>query len=93
MPTTRVWLPRVPSSDPKAFDPATPFYINTSDTINRNSTVSVTLFHGAPSPDKAYLSTMWVLLGQAVCAAAFQTNVTDWVFQSLREAFPDIRPK
>ncbi|NOR13738.1 MAG: hypothetical protein GQ545_10845, partial [Candidatus Aminicenantes bacterium] len=45
--------------------------INTSDTINRNSTVSVTLFHGAPSPDKAYLSTMWVLLGQAVCTTAF----------------------
>lgn len=59
-----------PLSDPKAFDPATPYYINTSDTINRNSTVSVTLFHGAPSPDKAYLSTMWVLLGQAVCTAA-----------------------
>ncbi len=56
---------------PGVFDPATPFYINTSDTINRNSTVSVTLFHGAPSPDKAYLSTMWVLLGQAVCTAAF----------------------
>ena len=59
-----------PLSAPKAFDPATPFYINTSDTINRNSTVSVTLFHGAPSPDKAYLSTMWVLLGQAVCTTA-----------------------
>ncbi|MGB6864420.1 MAG: hypothetical protein WBE11_01920 [Candidatus Aminicenantaceae bacterium] len=59
-----------PLSDPKAFDPAIPFYINTSDTINRNSTVSVTLFHGAPSPEKAYLSTMWVLLGQAVCTAA-----------------------
>ena len=59
-----------PLSDPKAFDPAIPYYINTSDTINRNSTVSVTLFHGAPSPEKAYLSTMWVLLGQAVCTAA-----------------------
>lgn len=60
-----------PLSDPKASDPATPLYINTTDTINRNSTVSVALFHGAPSPDKAYLSTMWVLLGQAVCTAAF----------------------
>jgi hypothetical protein len=60
-----------PLSDPKALDPATPFYINTADTINRNTTVSVTLFHGAPSPDKAHLSTMWVLLGQAVCTAAF----------------------
>lgn len=174
-----------PLSDPKAFDPATPLYINATDTINRNSTVSVTLFHGAPSPEKAYLSTMWVLLGQAVCTAAFplwahaedipevaggertaplndlaialadylypderghmrqylnvtrllnygengvldrimdiensvfektektllewdnqkpkkeemaafQTKVADWVYQSLREAFPDIRPK
>lgn len=60
-----------PLSDPKASDPATPLYINTTDTINRNTTVSVTLFHGAPSPNKAYLSTMWVLLGQAVCTAAF----------------------
>ncbi len=60
-----------PLSDPKAFDPATPLYINTTDTINRNSTVSVTLFQGAPSPDKAYLSTMWVLLGQSICTAAF----------------------
>lgn len=59
-----------PLSDPQASDPATPFYINTTDTINRNSTVSVALFHGAPTPDKAYLSTMWLLLGQAVCTAA-----------------------
>ncbi|MGD9346076.1 MAG: hypothetical protein PVH84_09460 [Candidatus Aminicenantes bacterium] len=60
-----------PLSDPKAFDPAAPLYVNTTDTINRNSTVSVTLFHGAPSPDKAYLATMWVLLGQSICTAAF----------------------
>ena len=60
-----------PLSDPKAFDPASPLYVNTTDTINRNSTVSVTLFHGAPSPDKAYLSIMWVLLGQSICTAAF----------------------
>ena len=60
-----------PLSDLKAFDPAIPLYINTTDTINRNSTVSVTLFHGAPSPDKAYLSTMWVLLGQSICTAVF----------------------
>jgi hypothetical protein len=59
-----------PLSDPKAFDAASPLYINTTDTINRNTTVSVTLFHGAPSPDKAYLSTMWVLLGQAISTVA-----------------------
>jgi hypothetical protein len=25
--------------------------------------------------------------------AEFQTKIADWVYQSLREAFPDIRPK
>ncbi len=47
-----------------------PLYINTNDTINRNSTQSVTVFKGAPSPAKAYLTTMWVILGQPVCSAA-----------------------
>ncbi len=47
-----------------------PLYINTSDTINRNSTVSVSVFHGAPSPEKAFLSTMWVLLGQPITTVA-----------------------
>ncbi|MBN2244758.1 MAG: hypothetical protein JW755_02830, partial [Candidatus Aminicenantes bacterium] len=32
-------------------DPRFPLYINTNDTINRNSTVSSFLFHGAPSQD------------------------------------------
>jgi hypothetical protein len=72
-----------PLSEPKAFDPAAPLYINTTDTINRNSTVSVTLFHGAPSPDKAYLSTMWVLLGQAICTAAIPL----WAYT---EAIPEV---
>jgi len=47
-----------------------PLYINTSDTISRNSTVSVSVFHGAPSPEKAFLATMWVLLGQPVTSVA-----------------------
>jgi hypothetical protein len=47
-----------------------PVYINTNDTINRNSSVSVVLFHGAASKDKAYMATMWVLLGQPVCTVA-----------------------
>jgi len=47
-----------------------PLYINTSDTINRNSSVSVSVFHGAPSPEKAFLATMWVLLGQPVTSVA-----------------------
>ncbi len=51
-------------------DPAEPLYINTNDTINRNTSVSVILFHGAPSRDKAHLATMWVNLGQPVSCAA-----------------------
>jgi hypothetical protein len=47
-----------------------PLYINTDDTINRNSTMSVSVFHGAPSPEKAYLATMWVLLGQPVASVS-----------------------
>ncbi|MCP2619764.1 carcinine hydrolase/isopenicillin-N N-acyltransferase family protein [Candidatus Aminicenantes bacterium AC-334-K16] len=47
-----------------------PLYINTNDTINRNSTQAVTVFVGAPSPEKAYLTTMWVMLGQPVCTVA-----------------------
>ncbi|MGQ9578494.1 MAG: hypothetical protein ACUVWQ_07720 [Candidatus Aminicenantales bacterium] len=35
-------------------DPAKPLYINTNDTINRNSTVAVTVFHGASEPRKAF---------------------------------------
>ncbi len=52
------------------FDSSTPLYINTNDTINRNSTVSVALFQGAPSPKKPYLATMWIILGQPVCSVA-----------------------
>lgn len=51
-------------------DPASPLYINTNDTINRNSSVSVILFEAAPSRDKAYLATMWVSLGQPVSSVA-----------------------
>lgn len=58
-----------PLTDPPA-DHASPVYINTNDTINRNSTVSVAVFHGSPNPEKTYLSTMWILLGQAVCTSA-----------------------
>lgn len=55
---------------PNTYDPSSPLYINTNDTINRNTSVSVVLFHGAPSPEKAWLSTMWVILGQPVCSVA-----------------------
>ncbi|MFQ6108094.1 MAG: carcinine hydrolase/isopenicillin-N N-acyltransferase family protein [Candidatus Aminicenantales bacterium] len=53
-----------------AHDPSSPVYINTNDTINRNSTVSAVLFQGAPSEEKAYLATMWVILGQPICSVA-----------------------
>lgn len=56
-----------PLFDHKTADPKFPFYINTNDTINRNSTVSSFIFHGAPSQDKEYLATMWVMLGQPIC--------------------------
>lgn len=59
-----------PLAVPKTSDLSSPLYINTNDTINRNTSVSVVLFHGAPDPNKAYLSTMWVILGQPVCSVA-----------------------
>jgi len=59
-----------PLSEELPRDPAAPLYINTNDTINRNSSVSAMLFQGAPARDKAYLATMWVVLGQPVSSAA-----------------------
>jgi len=59
-----------PLTDPKVYDSSSPVCINTSDTINRNSTVSVALFHGVSDPKKARLATMWILLGQPVCSVA-----------------------
>jgi len=59
-----------PLDRPLPADPAAPLYINTNDTINRNSTVSVSVFHGAPSRARADLATMWVLLGQPVAGVA-----------------------
>lgn len=59
-----------PMENPEAAQASNPLYINTNDTINRNSTVSVALFHGVTDPDEAHLSTMWVILGQPVCSVA-----------------------
>ena len=59
-----------PLARPLAVDPAAPLYVHTSDTINRNSSVSAILFEGAPSRGQGYLSTMWVILGQPVAGAA-----------------------
>jgi len=59
-----------PWTTPLPHDPATPLYIVANDTISRASTVSAALFHGVSSPDKAELTTMWVLLGQPVMTAA-----------------------
>jgi hypothetical protein len=51
-------------------DVDSPRYIRTNDTINRISTISVSVFHGAPSIEKPYLATMWVMLGQPICSVA-----------------------
>lgn len=61
-------------SNPLAYsgphDQAAPLYIRANDTLNRITTMSVSVFQGAPSPDKAYLTTMWTLLGQPICGVA-----------------------
>lgn len=59
-----------PLARPLPDDPAAPLYAHTNDTINRNTSVSALVFEGAPSPDRADLGTMWVLLGQPVAGVA-----------------------
>ncbi len=59
-----------PLIQPLPEDPARPLYINTNDTINRNSTASAVVFDGAPSPERPELATMWVILGQPVSCVA-----------------------
>ncbi len=51
-------------------DAASPRYIRTNDTINRISTISVSVFHGAPGIEKPHLATMWIILGQPICSVA-----------------------
>ncbi|HOW84824.1 MAG TPA: hypothetical protein P5119_05665 [Candidatus Aminicenantes bacterium] len=59
-----------PLSRPLPDDPAAPLYVQTNDTISRNSSVSAMVFEGAPSRDRADLATMWVILGQPVTGVA-----------------------
>jgi hypothetical protein len=59
-----------PLAAPLPDDPAAPLFVHTNETINRNTSVSALVFEGAPSPDKAYLATMWALLGQPVTGVA-----------------------
>ncbi len=59
-----------PLTRPLPEDPAEPLYINTNDTINRNSSVSSLLFEAPPVPDRPDLATMWVILGQPVTGVA-----------------------
>ena len=59
-----------PLARPLPDDPAAPLYVHTNDTINRNTSVSVLVFEGAPSRDRADLATMWVLFGQPVTGVA-----------------------
>ncbi len=59
-----------PLARPLPDNSAGPLYVHTNDTINRNTSVSVLVFEGAPSRDRADLGTMWVLLGQPVTGVA-----------------------
>lgn len=59
-----------PLSNLKSSELSPPIYINTNDTINRNSTASVAVFHGVSEREKAHLATMWLFLGQPVCTVA-----------------------
>ena len=59
-----------PLSNLKSSELSPPIYINTTDTINRNSTASVAVFHVVSEREKAHLATMWILLGQPVCTVA-----------------------
>jgi hypothetical protein len=51
-------------------DPASPLFVHTNHTINRNSSVSALVFEAAPGRDLAHLATMWVILGQPVSGVA-----------------------
>lgn len=59
-----------PMSALRRLDPSTPLYVRTNDTLNRRSTVSVSVFHGAATPENAHLATMWTILGQPICSVA-----------------------
>lgn len=59
-----------PLNRPLPDDPSKPLYVNTNDTINRNSTAAAVVFEGAPSPERSDLATMWVILGQPVTMVA-----------------------
>jgi hypothetical protein len=59
-----------PSTRELPDDPSGPLYINTNDTINRNSTASAVVFEGAPSEERPDLATMWVILGQPISCVA-----------------------
>jgi hypothetical protein len=61
-----------PLADPKVYDSSSAVCINTNDTINRNSTASVALFHGVSDPKKAHLATMWILRMQPQSRSCFQ---------------------
>lgn len=47
-----------------------PLYVHTNDTLNRSITSFAVVFHGVGKRDKAYLTTMWVVLGQPVTSLA-----------------------
>jgi hypothetical protein len=47
-----------------------PQYIHTNDTINRYITSFAAVFHGVTARDKAFLTSMWVMLGPPIASVA-----------------------
>ncbi|OGD24779.1 MAG: hypothetical protein A2Y56_02505 [Candidatus Aminicenantes bacterium RBG_13_63_10] len=47
-----------------------PLYAHTNDTLNRYTTGFAAVFHGVARKDQAYLTTLWVMLGQPVTSLA-----------------------
>jgi hypothetical protein len=59
-----------PRSSWKEFPAATPVWIHSDHTINRPSTASVILIHGAKKGEDPRRATLWVALGEPVCSVA-----------------------
>jgi hypothetical protein len=59
-----------PRSSWKEFPAATPVWIHADHTIDRPSTASAILIHGAKDGEDPRRATLWVILGEPVCSIA-----------------------
>ncbi len=59
-----------PLQGPVEGTPADPRYVHTNDTINRYMTSFAAVFHGVTARDKAYMTSMWVMLGPPIASVA-----------------------